>query len=933
MEFGEFFRQATTHDPYPYQKELATADAMPELLDIPTGLGKTAGAILAWLWRRRFAGKEIQAQTPRRLVYCLPMRVLVEQTHACAVSWLDNLGLLGGRRGEAPDRPYDPWFGDDDPEKIRVHMLMGGDVDRDWDMYPERDAILIGTQDMLLSRALNRGYAMSRFRWPVQFGLLNNDCLWIFDEVQIMGSGLATTAQLDAFRKKLWPPYRTSRSLWMSATLGANILRTREREDLNLPDPNRLRLSDYDHAQPAVKQRLDAPKSVLLLKGQPKSTTKNGLGMLDLHSPGRISLIVLNTVKDARAVFEDLKETIGRSTSTRKVRVAFPDLVLLHSRYRPIDRTGKFDRIERFISKQDKKTGIVSGHPGMILVSTQVVEAGFDLSGARLWSEIAPWASLIQRLGRLNREGMQPEASAKFWMPKSDLKGENDGKAPNSKRVGPYDKDKLESGRKLIEQVVDRIMEGESYRDALDAVCESAAGREALAFEPEVVIRPPDLFGLFSTEPDLAGGFTNVFHFVRDQDRNVDVQVFWREVATNENPLDDEPVPRREELCSVPFYELRKFLGNKGYAWEWNFEKGRWEKRRAADVHAGMTLMLAQFRGGYSDEIGWTGDPADKPTLRGMEDSGDFPGAEAMPPESLFEELSTQTDWVTLPSHLADVERVTGDIASALGISGKPEAIALATAARWHDRGKSLDRWQHALSKYVATVQEKVQRILSDPKQSCLHEIACQVAKRLHPPGEDSRLWAKFPDISWAWTDRRISKQVRELSSAALKTSFRPWLRHEAASALAAWDNWISGQPELTALAIYLIASHHGKVRTVLRSIDRGDEVFGLNTGESLPVLPGYFSEVTKLSFTARLIGSAGTWDSEGSSFTPATPSWVAVVSDLLGQTGDDSPQEMNAVREGEPCCLGPFGLAYLEALLRAADSRASKWPGKEAKR
>ena len=41
---------------------------------------------------------------------------------------------------------------------------------------PKRPAILIGTQDMLLSRALNRGYGMSRYRWPMHFGLLNNDC-------------------------------------------------------------------------------------------------------------------------------------------------------------------------------------------------------------------------------------------------------------------------------------------------------------------------------------------------------------------------------------------------------------------------------------------------------------------------------------------------------------------------------------------------------------------------------------------------------------------------------------------------------------------------------------------------------------------------------------------------------------------------------------
>ena len=96
-------------------------------------------------------------------------------------------------------------------------MLMGGDVDRDWDRYPERDTILIGTQDMLLSRALNRGYAMSRFRWPVQFGLLNNDCLWVMDEVQLMGSGLATTTQLQAFRRKLGTTsgvFRTSASMY-----------------------------------------------------------------------------------------------------------------------------------------------------------------------------------------------------------------------------------------------------------------------------------------------------------------------------------------------------------------------------------------------------------------------------------------------------------------------------------------------------------------------------------------------------------------------------------------------------------------------------------------------------------------------------------------------------------------------------------------------
>ena len=84
--FKEFFKTATLdgrssegHDPYPFQTRLATCDRLPELIDIPTGLGKTDAVVLAWLWRRRFAGPQVHAATPRRLVYCLPMRGLVEQ--------------------------------------------------------------------------------------------------------------------------------------------------------------------------------------------------------------------------------------------------------------------------------------------------------------------------------------------------------------------------------------------------------------------------------------------------------------------------------------------------------------------------------------------------------------------------------------------------------------------------------------------------------------------------------------------------------------------------------------------------------------------------------------------------------------------------------------------------------------------------------------
>ena len=117
-DYSELFEKATGVSPYPYQNRIATSDDLPARLSIPTGLGKTAAVTLAWLWRRCFANEEERRRTSRRLVYCLPMRVLVEQTAGCCRSWLHNLGILAA---EAP--------GNHPEGRVAVHVLMGGDLE------------------------------------------------------------------------------------------------------------------------------------------------------------------------------------------------------------------------------------------------------------------------------------------------------------------------------------------------------------------------------------------------------------------------------------------------------------------------------------------------------------------------------------------------------------------------------------------------------------------------------------------------------------------------------------------------------------------------------------------------------------------------------------------------------------------------------------
>jgi CRISPR-associated endonuclease/helicase Cas3 len=65
QEFRSFFRCVTDKDPYPYQVRLASEPIQSRAISVPTGAGKTAAAIVAWLWRL----KTDTNNTPRRLVY------------------------------------------------------------------------------------------------------------------------------------------------------------------------------------------------------------------------------------------------------------------------------------------------------------------------------------------------------------------------------------------------------------------------------------------------------------------------------------------------------------------------------------------------------------------------------------------------------------------------------------------------------------------------------------------------------------------------------------------------------------------------------------------------------------------------------------------------------------------------------------------------
>jgi CRISPR-associated endonuclease/helicase Cas3 len=896
--FDKWFSRATGsgRTPFPYQRNLAQGDRFPELVEVPTGTGKTAAAILAWLWRRR--NEDLRDATPRRLVYCLPMRVLVEQTRACAVRWLNNLGLLAGKATFEGDRleRYEVDWGQQG--RVAVVTLMGGESQRDWREHPEHEAILIGTQDMLLSRALNRGFAMPPQMWPVDFGLLNVDALWVMDEVQLMGPGRTTSVQLQQFWDEAPPSHGLRQTIWMSATLGSSVgsvtfpawMKSPERANRELAIlPQRHTEADLGHEEFAA--RWTAPKRLELrldravvgkavakpARGKRKHTSEEPAQTIEpgwtVESPdllasiraeangGRLVLVFVNQVKRARELHDRLRESPG----------AGQEVLLVHARMRPHDRQAMTRKLES-----------ATPAAGRVVVTTQVLEAGVDLDADALFTELCPWPSLVQRLGRLNRSGTRPRAQdvgrgkrepakAVVFEPLSPARkvkeSEGDYEERRKRELSrPYDARPVEAARELLRTV--------------ETAHNCSLSPEALSTLPislpleGPVLRRFDLDDLFDTDPDLSGGHTDVTPLLRAADRDVDAYLLWRRI---EGGLDaDEQVPlHRDELCPVPFYEAQEAFAERE-VWILTLSTGRrrraaWRNARGREIHAGDTVMIDHTAGCYREDAGWTAKATDVPSLvidRWEKDDGQLVRAWVRldgGTTSLVREIDAHIvgararledhrcftkEWMELEPHLIAAEQKAKDLVARLRLNGTVGESVI-RAARWHDVGKALERNVNGEARL--------------PFQNML--LGAGVAENGHP--KSGALYAK--------SNR----------SGGPQSGFR----HEMASLLA----FLQSKHADDDLAAFLILAHHGKVRLLPDAWDDDDPVdlCGVRDGDKIPAV-------------ALPVGS-GPIVLDSKTVLPSRQhrGWQGRVRQLLEKHG-------------------PFLVAYLEGLVRVADWRAS---------
>ena len=391
FDFNRRFEELTGHTSFAWQRRLFEKHFMqgklPSALDLPTGLGKTSVMAIWYLARR--AG----ARVPRRLVYVVDRRAVVDQATAVAES------IKQGSRDSA----------------LRISTLRGQYADnRQWLEDPAAPAIIVGTVDMIGSRLLFEGYGVIRGMRPYHAGLLGADTLVVLDESHLVPPFERLLERIARDRDKdnaLGPQGVKDRDLIPRFHLLPLSATGRDRGD------DVFRLAEKDREDLVIKQRLGAKKRLVFKKleekpaeeGGDNSDQKRGNKKADLakklaeeawalSDEGKVPARVL-IYCNSRIVAEKTKETIGKWVKSAQI---------------PAENVQLFVGARRVKEREDAKNkleelGFFSGNDApdkaAFVIATSAGEVGVDLDADHMVMDLVPFERMVQRLGRVNRLG------------------------------------------------------------------------------------------------------------------------------------------------------------------------------------------------------------------------------------------------------------------------------------------------------------------------------------------------------------------------------------------------------------------------------------------------------------------------------------------------------------------------------------------------
>jgi CRISPR-associated endonuclease/helicase Cas3 len=365
------------NEPFPWQNRLYRLFAdgnVPRALDLPTGLGKTS-VMAIWL-----AARAEGAPLPRRLVYIVDRRVVVDQATRVAEELQQ-----ASRQLSKPQRDALGLVNDVD---LPISTLRGQFVDNEaWLATPHATSIVVGTVDMIGSRLLFDGYGVTRKMKPYHAGFLGVDTLFVLDEAHLVPPFEQLLKQLTQNEDKTLSPRQTgvvplTRLMSLSAT-------GREGGD--------FQLDADDEAHPEVRKRITAVKHATLIELQDEELSERIAREVWSRAKNTTDkfLVFCNSRDDALAVDESLRKM------SKADGVSIAREVIVGER-RVAERQQLAKRLEElgFIAGAQSTEAVPR-----IVCATSAGEVGIDLDADHMVCDLVAWERMVQRLGRVNRRG------------------------------------------------------------------------------------------------------------------------------------------------------------------------------------------------------------------------------------------------------------------------------------------------------------------------------------------------------------------------------------------------------------------------------------------------------------------------------------------------------------------------------------------------
>jgi len=381
-DFDRLFEDLTGNKPFPWQRKLYGEQVQKQFrtkCDVPTGLGKTS-VIAVWLLSLSHNMRNGSLDGfPRRLVYVVNRRTVVDQATREVERLRDAL------TGKSELKPVADALRalsiQPEGQPLAISTLRGQFADNaEWRNDPARPAVVVGTVDMVGSRLLFSGYGCGFKSKPLHAGFLGQDVLFIHDEAHLELPFQTLVMGIRAEQERC-REFGVFHVMELTATSRAN--QTDESPIFTEEDLN----------DPIVIKRCKASKSLSL---QPVEEKKK--------LPDKVVDLALKHEKSGQAILVFLRELADLEKVRRKLESTKQQVQVLMGTLRGLerDKLAKEDRIfARFMPKPEVKP-----MPGTVyLVCTSAGEVGVDMSADHMVCDLTPFDSMAQRLGRVNRFG------------------------------------------------------------------------------------------------------------------------------------------------------------------------------------------------------------------------------------------------------------------------------------------------------------------------------------------------------------------------------------------------------------------------------------------------------------------------------------------------------------------------------------------------